>query len=392
MGRGAVHVLAVGALCLAPVAARAGDQAADTPSIDPATGLYQPTDKDERGLWMQLGEAERSLRQSPLRIDDPALNAHVRQVFCRTVGDAACRPIRIYIMRTPDFNASMAPNGMMEVWSGLLLRVRNDAQLAAVLGHEFTHYQARHSIKNFHDAKSKMSGAVWASFFIGIFASLMIIPSIFEHSREMEQEADIGGLKLMAGAGYDTREAARIWEQLRAEMDATAAARGTKSRKDKDHGMFATHPPSAERVAYLTEAAKTEPGVAGMTGAADYAAAMQTWWPRLIDDQLKRNDFGASEYLIQALGRDGEPDWLAYAHGELFRRRGGPGDYDQAVGFYSRAIDGGGTVAELWRGRGLARLKLGQTAAGRADLAEYVRRAPDAADKAMMTMMAGAQG
>ena len=55
------------------------------------------------------------------------------------------------LVRTPYFNASMAPNGMMQVWSGLLLRVDNEAQLAAVLGHEIGHYLARHSVERLRD-------------------------------------------------------------------------------------------------------------------------------------------------------------------------------------------------------------------------------------------------
>lgn len=364
-------------------------QPTGAPAVDPATGLYVPTDKDERGLWMQFDEAERELKVSPQVIHDARLNDYVRSVFCRTVGQDQCKGVRIYVIRTGDFNASMAPNGMMEVWSGLLVRTRNEAQLAAVLGHEFTHYRNRHSLKLFQDVKSKTSAAAWLSMFVGIIGALLVLPSIFEHSREMEHEADVGGLNLMAAAGYDTREAAKIWEQLRAEMDATALERKTKSRKDKNGGMWATHPPSAERVAYLTETAQKIPGTPGATGADSYSSAMQHYWPQFIDDQLKRNEFGGSEYMIAALEREGPSDWLNYAHGELYRRRAGPGDLEKAVAYYGQGIEAHSTLPDLWRARGLSRLKLGQTDDGRADLKEYLQRAPDAPDKAMIAMMAG---
>jgi beta-barrel assembly-enhancing protease len=363
--------------------------AAGVPAIDPATGLYAPTDPVERGLWMDLDETERRLRQSPEVIEDPALNAYVRQVFCRLVGALPCRSIRIYLVRTPEFNASMSPNGMLLVQTGLLLRAANEAQLAAVLGHEYTHYTARHSIKGLLDEKARTSAMAFAALDMGRRAALLYLPGIYAHGRAQEREADLGGLALMARAGYDTREAARIWEQLRAEMDATAAARGTASLKDQDRGLFGTHPPSAERVAYLTEAATRNPGKPGEVGADRYAAAMRSWWPGLIDDQLKRNDFGGTEFLITLLERQGRQDWLAYAHGEIYRRRGRTGDLEQAEQAYDAGIAAGGTLPELWRGRGLVRLKLRKAAAGRADLADYVRRAPDAPDRAMMAMMAG---
>lgn len=371
-----------------PVAAQ---QAAAPVPVPAATAQpYQPVDKDERGLWMQMEDAERELKASPLVIRDPELNAYVRGVMCRTVGEAECGAIRLYIMRTPHFNASMTMTGVMQVYSGLLLRTQNEAQLAAVLGHEYSHYEYRHSIKLFRDIKSKSNSAVWLSFTgIGLLASLSMIASVFSYSRDMEREADAGGLARMAAGGYDTRQAALVWEQLRAEMDATAAARNTKSKKDKTGGMFATHPPTAERVAYLTGQAAITPGVPGAIGADSYGRAMATWWPVFVDDQLKLNDFGASDYLLTGMAAQGWSPWLLYARAELYRRRAGEGDLDKAVGFYAEAIGAGGTLPELWRGRGLALVKLGRVDAGKADLREYLGRAPQAGDRQMIAMIAG---
>ena len=122
---------------------RKGD-AATAPSV----ADYQPQGTDERGLWMEMEEAERTLKTSDFVIRDSALNAYVASgVLCRTVGAERCKAARVYIVRTPYFNANMAPNGMMQVWSGLLLRTRNEAQLAAVLGHEFAHFEQRHSLQ-----------------------------------------------------------------------------------------------------------------------------------------------------------------------------------------------------------------------------------------------------
>ena len=205
----------------------------------------------------------------------------------------------------------------------------------------------------------------------------------------MEREADDGGLMLMASAGYNSREAARVWERLRNEMDATAAARKTKSRKDKDRGIFETHPPSAERVKYLTDRALRLPGVPGETGAERFRLALAKFWPVFVDDQLKLNDFGASEFLLTSLGTAGWTPDLLYARAELYRRRAAPGDLDKAVGFYGDAIAAGGLLPELWRGRGLAQTKLGRSEIGKTDLSEYLKRAPMAPDKAMIAMLAG---
>lgn len=96
---------------------------------------YRPTEPDERGLWRRCDALERELATSKLLLDDSALKSYIGGVMQRLLGDQAAQ-LRRYPVRSPEFNAAMAPNGMMIVQTGLLVRMRNEAQLAAVLGHE----------------------------------------------------------------------------------------------------------------------------------------------------------------------------------------------------------------------------------------------------------------
>jgi len=104
---------------------------------------------------MQVEEFERRLKPSDFVVRDAALNEHVQGVLCRTIGAADCGAMRLYLVRTADFNESMAPNGLMVVNTGLLLRVRDEAQLAAVLGPEWTHYSRQHQIRSWRDMRTK---------------------------------------------------------------------------------------------------------------------------------------------------------------------------------------------------------------------------------------------
>lgn len=362
-----------------------------------ATAGYLPQDADERGLWMQVDEYERQMRTSNFVMRDAALNAYVRRVFCKTVGEAECRDIRIYIVRTPYFNASMAPNGMMQIWSGLFLRARNEAQLAAVLGHEYVHYRARHSVKGFRDAKAKTNAMAWLSAIpVGglvvagaiTAAQLTMMGSLFANSREMEREADSGSLPLLARAGYDPHAASQIWAQIRAEDEATAVERKRKRRREG--GMLATHPTSLERQGDLDkQAAMLMTASTIAENAAEYRAALAPWWADIVDDQIKLNDFGATELLIGQLAATGWTGELLYARGELYRSRGKPEDFRAAAGFYRDAVAKGGAPVEAWRGLGLALLRSGDTAGGQAALKEYLVKKPEAKDKAIMAMMAG---
>lgn len=357
---------------------------------------YAPQDADERGLWMQVDEYERQFKTSNFVIRDPALNAYVRHVFCKTVGEAECRDVRIYVVRTPYFNASMAPNGMMQVWSGLFLRCRNEAQLAAVLGHEYTHYRNRHTVRQFRDLKNKTNAIGWLSVIPlggmvagGIaLAQLGMIGSVFSNSREMEREADTGALPLMVKAGYDPSAAAKVWGQILAEDAATALER--KRARRREGGMFATHPQSIERQAELEKQAKAlASSSATALNAAEYRAALAPWWADFIDDQIKLNDFGATELLLGQLADGNWTGELLYARGELYRSRGKPEDFKAAAGFYRDGITKGSAPVEAWRGLGVALLRSGDTPGGRTALKIYLEKKPDAKDKAMMEMMAG---
>ena len=130
--------------------------ASQQPLREMAPGERPSEDTDEGGLWTALDESERALQRSPLLVRDPALNAYVKDLVCRLAGDY-CKDMRVYIVRRPYFNASMAPNGVMQVWTGALLRSENEAQIGFVLGHEIGHFLHQHSIKQWRRSKDVLN-------------------------------------------------------------------------------------------------------------------------------------------------------------------------------------------------------------------------------------------
>jgi Zn-dependent protease with chaperone function len=346
--------------------------------------------RDEKGLWMQMAEAERTLAASDFVIRDPALNAYVRGVLCRQVGPA-CADVRLYVVRTPYFNASMAPNGMMTLWSGLFLRVRDEAQLAAVLGHEFEHFRQRHSLRLFRDVRAKTDAFSLVGLPIALLtggmgysvAQAAMVASVYGFSREMEREADAGSVPLLRAAGYDPAAASVLWGAIQAEREASAAARGRKPRGEG--GPFASHPTSAERLATLKGLAA---GAGGDLGRDRYRAALAPHWAWLVDDQVKLGDFGGTELLLARLAEAGWTGELLYARAELYRARGHAQDFVVAAGFYRQAI-AAGAPPEAQRGLGLALLRQGERDGGQAALSAYLKLRPDAPDAAMIRQMAG---
>lgn len=379
------------ALAAAPWAgALAQAQAAPAPWTPPARFQRPGPGTDEGGLWALMDREEQKLKRSGFLIRDPALHDYVAGIACRLAGDH-CPDVRVYLVQTPLFNASMAPNGMMQVWSGLLLRMTSEAQLAAVLGHEIGHYLQRHSIERLRDAKSRSAFGQFLGIFlaraggIGTISQLALLAGMLAYSRDQEREADQIGVELMARAGYAPIEASRVWAQLLEELKG-----GASERQEfwNESVLFATHPPAEERQKRLgelaAEVAKAR-GEGGRTGEAEYRAALAQHRSDFLVDEIKRRRLGETRVLIErmqaAFPDDGE---LQYCLGEAYRLRAQDDDMKSALSAYRRAESMKGAPAELYRSMGLVQRQLGDDAQAEGAFARYLELKPGAPDGALI--------
>jgi predicted Zn-dependent protease len=358
---------------------------AAAPSAELAPGENPAPGSTEANLWMVMDRVETQLQASGQVVRNPALDVYLVEIVCRLEPEH-CRNVRIYVVDVPHFNASMAPNGVMQVWTGLLLRTENEAQLAFVLSHELAHYVRRHSLQRWIDVQNKANaasifGLVTSAAGIGYagdIGALAALASILAFSRDQEREADAFGLQRAVEAGYDPHEGARIWRALRAEQ----AASETRER----FVFLSTHPGVDERIRTLEAAARAIPDAADRTIATGRLAAVTApYLDEWLGDELTRGAPGESEVLLdRLLERQREPSLIQFYRGELYRRRGAPGDLDRAVGAYEAAIATDPTAARANRGLGQVLIRQGDDARARAALARYVELAPDAPDRLMI--------
>ncbi|MCP3735303.1 M48 family metallopeptidase [Sphingomonas sp. RP10(2022)] len=377
------------AMLAATAVAGAGSAAEKVPPLPPYVAAYEPTNVDERGAWMIADEDERRLRDSADVMRDPALNAFVRGVLCRTVGEDRCKGVRLYIVHVPAFNATMRPNGMMTIWSGALLRLRSEAELGAVLGHEFGHFELRHGLADFRNRRSGTDLMAWASVLVANSAAFQVdmVGGFYAFDRAQEKAADMIGVRYLAASHYPSHAAADIWDRMMGEADATAIGRHRKPDQRYAAGFFASHPTNLARATYLRSAAAELPDADGSAGVDGYRAAIAPWLPMLLDDQIRLNDFGGSEYLLGQLAVGGWATPLLFARAELYRMRGHPRDLVSAAGFYQEAIARGDAGAEAYRGLGLALMRSQQVEPAKTALREYLRRKPDANDASIIATL-----
>lgn len=381
-------VFALAAITVSPCAA-AKSKAFARP---PYAGAYEPQGVDERGLWMQVDEAERSLRDSPSVLRDAGLAQFLRSVLCKTVGFDRCEAVRIYVIKEGSFNAAMWPNGMLFVHSGLLARTHSEAELAAVLGHEFAHFELRHGLQGFRNRRLTGDILSWLSLAgaatnQNVSASQnMLVANVFAFSRAQETEADLLSAAYVRGSPYSLRFA-QIWQRLLEEDDALRVERGQRKVKRYRPGITETHPTNLQRIGYLSKL-EAEGDDDGEEGGPSYRAATSPFLRDLFDGMIKGNEFAAADYVIRArgdaMGWDGP---MLALRGELYRMRANPRDLVTARQFFEKATTYPDAPPESWRGLGLAALRLGEPQVGRAALAEYLRRQPDARDAATMKLM-----
>ena len=159
----------------------------------------------------------------------------------------------VTLIRENQANAFVLPNGKIVVYTGLLGPAKNEAGLAAVLGHEVGHVVARHSAERLSQSMLAQAGVQAANVAVAAYdprfaavtgAALGLgvqYGALMPYNRAHESEADHLGIIYMAKAGYDPAESIALWERMEA-----GGTSGTPQ-------WLSSHPSPATRRAQLKE-------------------------------------------------------------------------------------------------------------------------------------------
>lgn len=281
------------ALTLAAQAARAPQPTRET-SVRPGFNLFTP----EQDIELGRQSAAQVEQQIPI-VTDPSVEGYVAAIGRRLAAAAPGPkfPYQFKVTNLSDVNAFALPGGFMYVNRGLIELVPTEGQLAGVMAHEMGHVALRHQT-------NQVSKAYLAQAGVGILGGLLghgggspsaIMQAVgglglnalfLKFSRTAEQQADIVGTQMMARAGYDPHDMARMFEMLRQQ------AGRDPGRLEQ---FFSDHPAPADREASVRREASRLGPVRPVAPAGDLQA---------VKGELRRLSPAVS---MQQVARGGAP-------------------------------------------------------------------------------------
>lgn len=316
---------------------------------------------------------------------DPALTEYVQSVGKRLaeVSDVPL-PYEFTVLNNSVPNAWALPGGKIAINRGLLTEINSEAELAAVLGHEIVHAAARHTAKQMSRGML-MQGLVVATsvatndssygdLAVG-GANVAAQMTMMKYGRSAELESDKYGMRYMSKAGYDPLGAVALQE--------TFVRLSEGKNQDWLSGLFASHPPSQERVTANRKMAKKLPA-GGDRGVDSFERAMQkTIGVKPAYDAYDQGRKALSEKKAdEALALANEALTLFPDEAHFHALRGDVRlvnkQYDMAVTNYNRAINRRDDFFYYPLQRGMAKHELGNTDAAVADLETSLELLPTA--------------
>ncbi|MGB8326911.1 MAG: M48 family metalloprotease [Steroidobacteraceae bacterium] len=219
---------------------------------NPVTGkreLQLVPESQEIAIGNEQYAPSRQMQGGDLVID-PELTAYINSVGQKLAAVADRKlPYEFSILNNSVPNAWALPGGKIALNRGLLAALRDEAELAAVLGHEITHAAAGHGRQAMQRGLLLQAAAIGLQ--LGVqdnrYSNLIVGGATLganlitqKYTRDAEREADHYGMQYMKRAGYDPVAAVELQRIF------VALQEGKKTGWLE--GMFASHPPSEERV------------------------------------------------------------------------------------------------------------------------------------------------
>lgn len=212
--------------------------AAGYSNVAAAQGIYGPVElrgKEPHDLIETAGEYHDQFVRRSLLHAEPAVEALVRDIGYTLAPEPTDDyfSYEFYVIRDPSPNAFAMPNGHIYVHTGMLARLNDSSQLAALLAHEISHVAGHHSIVQFRIKPFDV-------FDMLLTGGLLALLNNLQFSRELEQEADDRAPLMLVDTGYDPHAMPELLNLLREDFEGLRPRIAT---------VWTTHPEPDERYA-----------------------------------------------------------------------------------------------------------------------------------------------
>ena len=264
--------------------------------------------------------------------------------------------------------------------------MENEAQLATLLSHEMTHSTHRHTVENFRSIKNKT--AVLATFqvtvgglgggigeLVDILGTVGTMAAITGYSRQLESEADSEGFKGMVEAGYDPREAPKLFIHLKEEVEAEDI---------KEPFFFGTHPRLQKRIDNYERLIKTNYPTYNQ-GIKNIEIFQEKICPLLLENarlDLKIGRFKwAQEGVEKYLSLRPNDATAYYVLGEILRQEGKEGDRKTAIEHYKKSLSIEPSYPDPHKRLGLIYYKQGEKSLAKKHFETYLSLSSNGSDR-----------
>lgn len=375
---------------------------------------------DERDLWARADKEAEKLEKLSKLYDDPLLEEYLAKVADRLIPEevkgAGGPGFRFAVFKDPGLNAFAMPTGRVFIHTGLLARLENEAQLATILAHELTHVTHRHALKAFRDERNKRIflgiAGIAASIGVAVAAGeqarqgnpvsaevlrqtgnillhlglpLAYVASVTGHHRDLEREADEEGMGRLVRAGYNPKDAPKVFELLRKDYG---------DRGPIETFFFGSHPRLAERIENATHLLQTRYAAEAaernrIADTPEFSLRMRTVVREnaLLDIRAGRFNLARAQ-LDRVLAITPRDPTAQLYYGDLYRlqaqRAKDPTDKQRlarlAIERYEQAATLDPVFADPFRQLGLLHYQQGERDRAREAFQKYLALRPDASD------------
>lgn len=362
-------------------------------AVNPVTGkselaFYSMSEQEEVSLGKKA--FPEAIQRMQGEYDDQHLKEYITSVGMRLakVSHRPDLPYAFKVVNDSSPNAFAMPGGNIAITRGLLVALENEAQLAAVLGHELGHVTARHSVQNLQrgillnvglqvlaisSSGTSYSGAARQA---GQVAGSILDSS---YSREQEREADRLGIDYMVKGQYSPKGAVELQEFL--------AQKSGEGESQWLQGLFRTHPFSKERMRdnqyYIDSKYRwAMNNEAYVSGAGDFQRAMAplrktseayTDYDKAREKERAKDPAGAITLYEQAVHKAPEQGLLHSALGMAYLKNNRP---DEAKKHLTRAVQLDGDYYESHFGLGYLYLQENNPALAKEHLQKSMKLMP----------------